>query len=119
MKKLLLLSASLLMGTLASFAGTVTVYNLTSCPYTLSVDGGVGYISVPANGNATGGSTATNPTAAKVGYVSGGTWLGQVNLSNVSTFGTSTFVPPCMSGFYNCSWNQPSPTANVTIFIFP
>lgn len=119
MKKLLLLSASLLAASVSSFAVTVTVYNLTSCPYTLSVNGGVGYINVAANGSATGGSAGTNPTAAKVGYTSGTTWLGQVNLTNVMTFGTSTFVPPCMSSFYNCSWNQPSPTANVTIFIYP
>lgn len=119
MKKLLLLCVFLLVASITSFAITVTVYNLTGCPYTLSVDGGVGYINVPANGNATGGNASTNPTTAKVGYVSGGSWLGQVNISNVSTFGTSTFVPPCMSSFYNCSWNQPSPTANVTIFIFP
>lgn len=85
----------------------------------MSVDGGVGYITVPANGNATGGSASTNPSFAKVGYTSGGSWLGQVNISNVSTFGTSTFIPPCMSNFYNCSWNQPNPAANVTIFIFP
>lgn len=121
MKKLLL-SALAFAGSfgLVSAANTLTVINLTSCPYTLSISGSNGSF-IGANSTATFNSFPTVDIGAiKIMYVSGSNYT-QVNVSYGSPYSNSIGqpTPPCLTNsYFTASWAQSSPSANATLVIF-
>ncbi|RQO31048.1 hypothetical protein DBR32_10095 [Taibaiella sp. KBW10] len=105
-------------------ANTLTITNLTSCPYTLSISGtgsGGGGAMVGAGASITYTSGAgLNIGAIKIMYVSG-TNFTQVNVGYGFFYSNSIGqpTPPCLTGtYFTASWAQASPTDNATLVIF-
>lgn len=120
MKKLIL-GAIALIGTAGiATANTLTVTNLTGCPYTLSISG-YGYATIGSGTYVFNSTPGVNIDAAKVVYVftSGSTTALGVGIGTpyANTAGQPT--PPCLSAaYFTASWSQGSPTANASMVIF-
>lgn len=120
MKKLLL-GVFALIGTAGiAQANTLTVMNLTGCPYTLSISG-YGYATIGTGTYTFNSIGSANIDAAKVVYVfaSGATTGLGVSMGTpyANTAGQPT--PPCLTAaYFTASWSQGSPTANASLVIF-
>ncbi|MNT40181.1 MULTISPECIES: hypothetical protein [Edaphocola] len=120
MKKLLLGAFALIATAGIANANTLTVTNLTGCPYTLSISG-YGYATIGTGTYVFNSLSGTNIDAAKVLYVfasGANTGLG-VGLTSpyANTAGQPT--PPCLTAaYFTASWSQGSATANASLVIF-
>ena len=120
MKKLLL-GAFALIGTAGiANANTLTVTNLTGCPYTLSISG-YGYATIGSGTYTFNSIGSVNIEAAKVLYVftSGATTGLGVGIGTpyANTAGQPT--PPCLTAaYFTASWSQASSASNASLVIF-
>ena len=116
MKKILLLMLITLFSIGMTNANSVEVHNRTTCDVSVSLNGGGGIQTIPAGGIITyfsGGGL--NITATKV-YVSN--VVGIVLVGYYTPYSISNFIPPCMTTFFNCKWDQSSLTSNVYLDIY-
>ncbi|RQO30818.1 hypothetical protein DBR32_08845 [Taibaiella sp. KBW10] len=116
MKKILL-GAFALIGTygMAEAANILTVNNLTSCTYTISLSGGSG-TTVPPGISTFSSFSYTNIDFIKIMY---GTT--QVNVGFGSPYSNSIGqpAPPCITNpFFTASWAQATQASNATLVIF-
>lgn len=123
MKKLLLSFVFVILSVVIVRANTVVVYNYTSCTLMASVNGGIGYDSIPPyNGfPVTWNSSAPYIIDMVKIYWDVGGLLQQINAGYFNPVGDSSGLlqPLCLStSIFNFTWSQANPTVNAVLVIW-